>query len=210
MTFLNNQKIAIVIPAFNESQTIVEVVQGVISYADCVVVVDDGSSDETAREAEKAGAVVITHENNQGYDSSVEDGFKEAVRRGADILITVDADGQHRLQDIRKISDLIITRQADVVVGQRDEIPHLGEKIFAFYTRMRFGIRDPLCGLKAYRRNVYETVGHFDTLHSVGTQLMLEALQQGFRVKLIPVTVLPRRGTRSRFFSFRIGKGIGR
>lgn len=193
-------KIVAVIPAFNEGRTIAKVIQGVRQVVDEVVVVDDCSKDDTGAQAAAAGAHVLRHESNGGYDASIDDGFKEAAKLGAGIIVTCDADSQHRPEDITKVLEPILRGEADVVAGQRDKTSHLGEKIFALYTRYRFGIRDPLCGLKAYRREVYDKVGHFDTLKSIGTQLVAEAWRNSFRIATVPVVIMPR-PDESRFYA---------
>jgi len=195
-----DRKIVAVIPSYNESATIGDVVRRIKEIVAEVVVVDDCSTDDTSAKASAAGARVLQHARNLGYDGSINDGFAEAARLGADVIVTCDADGQHRAEDLRAVCGPILRDDADVVIGQRKAPKRCGERIFALYTRHRFGIDDPLCGLKAYRRTVYDIVGHFDTLKSVGTQLMAEAWLKGYRLKTVPVTVFPRRDE-SRFYA---------
>lgn len=189
---LFNQKIVVVIPAFNESKTVERVIKETKPYANEIIVVDDGSYDDTSLKAKKVGAIVIHHKKNQGYDASIEDGFREALKRKASVIVTFDADGQHQPEDIKRLTEPIITGKADIVIGQRQHAFPLSEKIFALYTNFRFGIKDPLCGLKAYTSKVYEGIGHFDTLGSMGTQLMIEALHRGFRIEFVPINVRPQ------------------
>jgi len=205
-TSSKHSTVGVVIAALNEESTVAAIVRGARQYAAIVVVVDDGSSDRTALEAKEAGAQVISHKESCGYDRSIEDGFREVANQKADIIVTIDADGEHDPHDIRELVGLITTDKADLVVGRRPRIPRLIERVFAFYTRIRFGIEDPLCGFKAYKREIYEAVGHFDTLQSVGTQLMIEAVHGGFRVKSLPIRAFPRKAGRSRFF-FHQAKG---
>jgi len=202
---LNNQKkFFVVIPAYNEAKTIGQVVKNVKLYTENVIVVNDNSTDGTQAAAESAGAIVLKHEINQGYDGAINSGFSEAYKRGADVFITFDADGQHKHEDLGEIIGLMTNGGLDMVIAQRSQIAHFCEKIFAAYTNLFFGIKDPLCGLKAYTREVYESVGFFDGLKSIGTQLMLEAMARGFKkVKLIPIT-LNSRQDESRFYSKKI------
>jgi glycosyltransferase involved in cell wall biosynthesis len=203
MTFYDKSKIAVVVPAFNEEQTISQVVEGLKKQAGLIVVVDDGSSDKTGVLAKQAGATVISHKNNQGYDQSIEDGFNQALKQGAEIVITFDADGQHQASDIPGLIAPILQGEAGAVAGERARLNHWAEKIFAFYTKKKFGIKDPLCGLKAYHRKVYSRVGHFDTLKSIGTQLILEAAKKGFIIKTIPIEIVQRKD-QSRFYKKKI------
>ncbi len=192
-----------VIPAYNEGKTIRKVIEGLKPYVTEVVVVNDCSKDNTASEAEAAGAFVVRHQINGGYDKTIDDGFFEAAKRGADIIFTFDADGEHASEDVPRMLDPILTGKADIVAGQRPHTTHFAEKVFAVYTGLRYGIRDPLCGFKAYRREVYDAVGHFDTVQSIGTQLMLVGLKKKFRLALVPIELRTRVDDTSRFYKRR-------
>ncbi len=111
--------------------------------------------------------------------------------RGAapDIILTFDADGEHDAADVPRLIAPIAEDSADIVAGQRPRMADFGEKIFACYTRLRYGIADPLCGLKAYRRSVYDAVGQFDTVQSIGTELMIKGLRKNFRLALVPIAL---------------------
>ncbi len=119
----------IVIPAYNESRTITEVIRGCKKYANEVIVVNDGSSDDTALYARRAGAVVYTHLVNRGYGAALQTGIQAALMRGAGIIVTIDADGQHEPEEIPHLV-LPLTRgrqrggvdneqAADIVIGDR-------------------------------------------------------------------------------------------
>ena len=196
----SSSKIIAIIPAFNEEKTIEKVVAGIRPYVSNIVVVDDCSLDATGMVAKRAGALVVRHTQNRGYDKSIDDGFLEAYKQGADIMVTFDADGQHRPEDLKKITDMIVKGEADLVVGQRENITHFGEKIFALYTNFFFKVKDPLSGLKAYSKKVYEAMGHFDTISSIGTQLMIGAVRKGFVLKIVPIIVKEREDN-SRFYA---------
>lgn len=198
---MDEHKIVMVIPALNEEQTIASVIANIKQYVDAVIVVDDGSTDKTAFYAEQQGAMVLSHTENQGYDKSIDDGFHLGAQIGATILITFDADGQHHPEDIPMIVEPIIARTADVVVGKRPSHARVTEYLFALVGRLKAGINDPLCGLKAYSIKVYNDVGYFDTMKSIGTQLMFEASKRGYRITQRDITLNrrhdePRFGTR--------------
>lgn len=196
-----HKKVIAIIPAYNEVKTIERVVQGLLPQVDEVVVVDDASKDGTGECARKAGAVVVTHKHNKGYDTTINDGFVEAYARGADIMLTFDADGEHDAGDVPRILAPILEGKADLVLGQRPGNRHWGEGIFAKYTRMRYGVPDPLCGLKAYTRAVYDRVGFFDSLSSIGSELSLRAIKHGYNHALVPITLHSRAdGDNSRFY----------
>lgn len=183
-------RVAIVIPAFNESATIAEVVTAALIYGQPIVV-DDCSVDDTASAAEAAGAIVVKHEVNKGYDDALNSGFREASRLEYDFIITLDADGQH---DPALLQEFILRLNsgASLVLGVRNSKARLSEYIFSLYTKLRFGVLDPLCGLKGYRRSVYESVGFFDSYRSIGTELMLRAISSGVGFEQIHFKVRER------------------
>ena len=184
--------IAIVIPALNEAATIQQVVHAALPYGRCVVV-DDGSSDDTANLARAAGATVVSHPTNRGYDAALDSGFRQAAQTGCEAIITLDGDGQHNPALLGKFV-AALEGGAAVVLGVRDRRQRLAEHVFAWYTQARFGISDPLCGMKAYRVDVYKALGHFDAYQSIGTELMLFAARRGFAMTSIPFEVRERNG----------------
>lgn len=199
----HSEKIVAVIPAYNEAKTVGAVVRGLLPYVTEIVVVDDCSRDATSEEARAAGAIVVRHEHNQGYDKTINDGFAEAAQRDASIIITFDADGEHDAKDVPQVLAPLLAGSADMVAGQRSHTTHFGEKVFALYTGLRYGLHDPLCGLKAYRREVYDAVGFFDSVSSIGTELMLRGAKKGFHLALVPITLHTRVDDNSRFYARR-------
>lgn len=193
---MDRSGVAIVIPALNESASIAVVVEVAGRYG-IPIVVDDGSTDNTAALARQAGAVVVSHVTNRGYDEALNSGFKQASEMGSEMIITVDADGQHDPSLIQKFIDAI-DAGADVVAGIRSRRQRFAEHLFAFYANFRFGIKDPLCGMKAYRTGVYEALGHYDSYGSVGTELAIFAAKHGYKFWQIPFEVREREGS-SRF-----------
>jgi len=199
---MDRSRVSIVIPALNESATIADIVEAARIYG-VLIVVNDGSMDNTAELAIQAGAVVVSHEKNRGYDAALNTGFKKAAEMGSEIIITVDADGQHDPSLIQKFIDAI-DAGVDVIVGIRSYRQRFAEHLFAWYTQFRFGIKDPLCGMKAYRTTVYEQLGHFDSYGSIGTELMIFAAMNNYRVNQIPFDVRERSG-QSRFGQMLLG-----
>ena len=193
---MDRSRVGIVIPALNESATIAIIVEAVKKYG-VPIVVDDGSTDNTADLARQAGGIVVSHECNRGYDAALDSGFRKASAIACEVIITVDADGQHDPSLINKFIERI-DAGAEVVVGTRSARQRLAEYVFAWYTRSRFGIHDPLCGMKAYKTSVYRALGHFDSYGSIGTELMIFAAKNGYRIEQIPFDVRERKG-QSRF-----------
>ena len=176
------RKIIAVLPALNEEESIAGVIVGLKRYVDEIIVVDDASNDNTAYIAARDGAIVVRHGDNQGYDRSLDHGFSLAAKRGATIILTFDSDGQHAADDIPKVIEPILKDEADVVIGKRPRQSRFSEHIFSFIARLKIGIDDPLCGLKAYHINVYNGIGYFDRISSIGTELLFNAKQKGYRI----------------------------
>jgi glycosyltransferase involved in cell wall biosynthesis len=183
--------LAIIIPALNEAATIGTVIEGIRAYGQPVVV-DDGSDDSTSSVASAAGAIVVRHEFNQGYDKALNSGFRRAADLGCQFAITIDADGQH---DPGRLSEYIshLKEGCDVVLGVRDRMQRLGERIFAAVGRVVWGIHDPLCGMKGYKVEQYLRAGEFDSFGSIGTELAVRIVASGGRYCEIPVKTLDRR-----------------
>ena len=189
---------AIVIPAFNEAASIGKVVEEVRVYG-TPVVVDDGSADDTGARATKAGATVVRHANNQGYDAALQSGFAAAEKIGAEAILTFDADGQLDAGAIPLALAALADGRTGFVLGTRDSgAARWSEALFNLYARVRFGVPDILCGLKAFRIDGY--AAHRGQLagQSINTALALTLLRKQVPFKLVPVGAKPRMGL-SRF-----------
>jgi glycosyltransferase involved in cell wall biosynthesis len=183
-------RVAIVIPALNEAATIARVVRLASQWGTCIVI-DDGSVDATGALAREAGAVVVHHPENRGYDAALDSGFRFAAEERCDMIVTLDADGQHDPGLVHRFIEAL-NAGADIVLGVRSRRARIAEYLFAYYTVARWGIRDPLCGLKAYQTEVFRALGHFDSYGSIGTELTLYAARRGLRIKQIPFEVRER------------------
>ena len=191
MCLLEQFKVAIVIPAYNEERTIKEVVESVLKYGDAIVV-NDGSTDNTKQLAEKAGAIVCNHMRNRGYDQSLNSGFVEADRRNYDAVVTFDADGQHSKELLKEYIEYL-KNGTDLVLGVRPRPARVAEWFFMFYTRFKFNWKDPLCGMKGYSINLYRDRGWFDSIGSIGTELATYGLLNNFKYCEIDVPIFARK-----------------
>jgi glycosyltransferase involved in cell wall biosynthesis len=182
---LDRYRVGIIIPAFNESATIGEIVQKAMRYG-VVIVIDDASSDKTRDIALDNGAIVVSNSQNMGYDYSLCSGFEKAYESGCEYIITLDADGQH---DPELIAQMIIALDngADLVVGIRNTKQRFSEFLYCWISSWKWGIKDPLCGMKAYRVKIYSDLGHFDSYNSIGTELMIYAARNNKNISQIPI-----------------------
>jgi glycosyltransferase involved in cell wall biosynthesis len=188
---VDRHRVAIVIPALNEVATIGRVVRNALQYG-TVIVVSDGSTDQTASVARGEGAIVVEHTKPQGYENAIESGFRCAITLEAVYVITIDADGQHDPSAIpRFVAEL--EAGAEVVLGIRTRVARLGEHVFAWVASAKWGISDPLCGMKGYRLEVYREYGCFDSYRSVGTELAIFAARRGRTIVQVHVTGERRR-----------------
>jgi glycosyltransferase involved in cell wall biosynthesis len=196
---MDRSRVAIVIPALNEAATIGEVVRSARVHGE-VWVVDDGSSDDTGAVARAMGAYVERHPLRRGYDQALQSGFRAANAAGCACMLTLDADGQH---DPALIQRFIagIDAGADIVVGVRDRRQRISEHLFSWIARPLWGVRDPLCGMKAYRSEIYRELGHFDSYGSIGTELWLYAASTGRKIAQVDIPTRPRVDKKPRFGS---------
>ncbi|MDB2667977.1 glycosyltransferase family 2 protein [Luminiphilus sp.] len=144
----------VIIPAFNEASSVPAVVESVLSYADSIVVVDDASQDNTAELAEAAGATVLRLPEQLGAWGATQTGMRYAVRKGFDIAITMDADGQHGSSDISKLTAPLLAGEANVVIGACPErgspLRHLAWRWIRSLSGINLG--DFTSGFRAYDR----------------------------------------------------------
>lgn len=191
-------KAAIVIPAFNEADSIAAVVAAVSGYG-TPVVVDDGSSDDTGVRAAAAGALVVRQDPNRGYDAALARGFAKADEIGAEFIVTADADGQLNPASIPTILEQLAKGPAQFVLGLRESgAARWSEALFNLYSRQRFGVPDILCGMKGFRIAAYRAHRGWMEAPSVYTAMALALLRAKAPFALVPVAVRSRPGA-SRF-----------
>jgi glycosyltransferase involved in cell wall biosynthesis len=189
---MDRSRLGIVIPALNEAATIARVVTGAACYGRPIVV-DDGSTDDTATVAATSGADVVRLPVNQGYDCALNAGFVRAYALGCEAVLTMDADGQHADEAITSFL-AALERGAELVVGVRDRKARFAEHLFGVVGAWRFGLHDPQCGMKAYRLSLWRARGWFDSYGSIGTELALFGAASGVRVAEVPVPTRAREG----------------
>ena len=162
-------KLIIIIPAYNEEKTIGSVIRGIpenifgISEKE-IIVIDDGSTDNTAKLSQEAGARVVSHPENKGLGAAFSTGIKEALSKKADLMVNIDADGQFDARDIPRLIQPILNEEADLAIGSRfmkgssvikiPKIKLLGNKIMAIFISRICGKRlyDVSCGFRAYSK----------------------------------------------------------
>jgi glycosyltransferase involved in cell wall biosynthesis len=186
------------IPAFNEETSIAKVILEAQKYVDAVVVCDDGSSDMTEAIAKRLGAYVVRHKQNLGYGASIRSLFKRAREMDADVLVTLDADGQHNPEEIPAIINPITHGTADLVIGSRfidtdgtKEMPlyrRLGAKLITKLVNgsSKNGISDAQSGFRAYNRNALARLSPFEAGMGASVEILLNASKHDLEVCEVP------------------------
>ncbi len=197
--------LAIVIPAYNEEPTVAEVVAEIPSEAAGlgaeVIVVVDGAKDATAARAASAGALVCDVPVNRGQGAALRLGYWLARARGAEVIATIDADGQYEPLEIQRVIEPILSGEADFVSGSRrlgaelttDVVRHAGVIVFGalISVLVRHRITDPACGLRAMRAEVTAAVT-LEQPQYQASELMISAAMNGYRLAEVPTTMRDR------------------
>tara|TARA_Y100001936_G_C16071571_1_gene670986 strand:+ start:1027 stop:1905 length:879 start_codon:yes stop_codon:yes gene_type:complete len=193
-------KITIGIPAYNEERNIAKIITGLKKITDSIIVCDDGSSDMTSEIAKNLNVIVVKHERNMGYGAAINTIFQRAKDIGTEILVTFDADGQHRIEDITKVISPIEENIADVVIGSRflkenSQVPNyrkIGIKAITKVTNASINqkLTDSQSGFRAYNRKVLEKIFPSDRGMGISTEILIKASKNNFRISEVPITIL--------------------
>jgi glycosyltransferase involved in cell wall biosynthesis len=193
---IEDRKICAVIPSFENQATIGRLIKETRRYIDQVVVVDDGSSDNTARLAEEAGAHVLRLQKNRGKGNALRVGFRYANANGFDAIITLDADFQHDPAEILKFIESYRKNNLQIVIGNRlhakDKIPRIRygpNKIGTYLFSWLIGrnIKDSQCGFRLYDRKVMETIHILNDGFEAEADILLRAGKRGYDIGFVPV-----------------------
>jgi glycosyltransferase involved in cell wall biosynthesis len=198
---MNEQlKISIIIPAFNEEKKIQEVINSIIQLRvnDEIIVVDDGSTDNTYELAKKTGVQVIHHPYNKGYGAAIKTGIRNA---SGDVLLFIDADGQHKAEDIEKVIAPI--QEYDMVVGARSKNSKVsyfrcfGKKIMKTYASYLAGMKIPdlNSGLRAVKKDLALEFMHlYPNGFSLTTTMTMASIFSGHSIKFVSIDTEERVG----------------
>ncbi|MGH9878200.1 MAG: glycosyltransferase family 2 protein [Nitrososphaerales archaeon] len=192
-------KVIACIPAYNQEQSIEKVVQATLRYVDRVIVVDDGSFDDTATLAERSGAFVIRHPINMGYGAALKSGFTLALKSNADIIVTLDADLQHNPEDIPSLLSPIINGTAQIVIGSRlgeqGKIPTYRKAGISFITKLvqlnGVSVKDAQSGFRAYTEKALRSILPNLTNSNMGLSFesLAEASKHNLPIAEVPVVI---------------------
>jgi glycosyltransferase involved in cell wall biosynthesis len=192
-------KVIIGIPAFNEEKNIAAIVVKLKKKYDHVLVCDDGSSDMTHDIASSLGAIVVKHPTNLGYGAAIKTIFNEARKIDGDILITFDADRQHKISEIDSVLKPISENKADIVIGSRflgntKDIPKyrkIGIKMITGLTNTLTGseITDAQSGFRAYSKKVLNEISPTESGMGISTEILIKSSKKQMRISEVPITI---------------------
>ncbi|HET6373346.1 MAG TPA: glycosyltransferase family 2 protein [Candidatus Polarisedimenticolia bacterium] len=201
--------IGVLIPAYNAEATVGEVIAGVLTHLPRVLVVDDGSSDATARRAEAAGAEVIRHDGNRGKGAALGTGFARLREQGVEAVITIDADMQHDPEDIPILVESFQTRRADLIIGSRES------SFSAMTPGRRFGNRfscgalkffsgleltDSQSGFRLYSREFLDGLSLKRTRYDAEIEAILRAGRDRRRIETVQIGMKAADGSATSYF----------
>lgn len=191
-----NKDLVFIIPAYNESKTILKVINSALEFGD-VTVINDCSTDNTEEIISTTNAFLINNPTNMGYEISLSLGIRSALNRNYSFLITLDGDGQLSPSKTPEILNLL--KLNDAVIGNRNLKPRIAEKLSGKITNLIFGFQDPFCGLKAYSLKSLKNTEklHYNT--SIGTELIIRMAKGRKKIKQIDIAVVDRIGSQSTF-----------
>ncbi len=187
------------IPAYNEEKYIAKVIVETKKYVDKIIVCDDGSRDLTAEIARELGAIVVKHNENKGYGAALRTLFKKALELKPDIIVTLDADGQHDPKEIPRLVEPIVKGEADIVIGSRflgkttqPKWRILGVKAVTRTVKTAFninGITDAQSGFRAYRASVVGDLIPEDNTMAASVEILAKARNKNLKIKEVPITI---------------------
>ena len=192
-------KVIIGIPAFNEEKNIGAIVAKLKMKYEHVIVCDDGSLDMTQAIASSLGAIVVKHSTNLGYGAAIRTIFNEAKKVDGDVLVTFDADGQHKISEIDSVLKPISENKADVVIGSRflgstKDLPKyrkIGIKAITGLTNTLTGgnITDAQSGFRAYSKKVLNEISPTESGMGISTEILIKSSKKQMRISEIPITI---------------------
>jgi glycosyltransferase involved in cell wall biosynthesis len=184
------------IPAYNEENNIASIITKLKKVTDSIIVCDDGSSDMTAEISRNLGVIVISHDKNRGYGATINTIFQKAVEIESDVLVTFDADGQHRVEDIPKLLIPIEKKEIDVVIGSRflkneSDVPNYrrtGIKMITDVTNASINqkLTDAQSGFRAYSKRVLTEISPSDNGMGISTEILIKASSKSLKISEVP------------------------
>ncbi|MBA7507633.1 Undecaprenyl-phosphate 4-deoxy-4-formamido-L-arabinose transferase [subsurface metagenome] len=191
-------RILVAIPAYNEERYIGSVILKAQQYADEVIVLDDGSIDDTSEIARLAGATVMRHEENKGYGAAIQSLLAEAKKKNPDILVLLDADSQHNPEDIPPLIKPIL-EGFDLVVGSREQqkvkIPayrRIGQRVLSYLSGIlsRKKLSDSESGFRVFSKKAITVLEPRENGMAVSAETIADAAEKGLKITEVPISIV--------------------
>lgn len=187
------------IPAYNEENTISDIIKRSLKFADKVIVCDDGSTDSTSKKAKDSGATVINHVKNSGKGTALKSLFEYIKKSNFDVAVTIDGDGQFLPEEMEKLIEPILKNDVDVVIGNRfsnsEEMPayrKTGNKVLDKITKLAsdLPVEDSQSGYRAYSSKAINTLSFHTSGFGIDSEILIDAVNKNLTISEQPVTVL--------------------
>lgn len=194
-------KITVGIPAYNEEKNITKIISQIKDITDSIIVCDDHSTDNTNKIVRSLGVELITHPTNLGYGSAIKSIFAKAKEINSDVLVTMDADGQHRIDDLKKILKPVLSDSVDISIGSRflennvKNVPSyrkIGIQILTKLTNVSLNdsVTDSQSGFRAYAKNAITQITPTESGMGISNEILLKASNLNLRIGEVPIVVL--------------------
>jgi len=194
-------KITVGIPAYNEEKNIAKIISQLKDITSSIIVCDDHSTDNTNKIAKSLGADVVTHSKNMGYGSAIKSIFAKAKEIDSDVLVTMDADGQHRIEDLKKILEPVLSGTVDICIGSRfleknvENVPSyrkVGIKVLTKLTNvsLKESITDSQSGFRAYAKKAISKITPTESGMAISNEILLKASNLNLRIGEVSIVVL--------------------
>ena len=194
-------KITVGIPAYNEEENIAKIISQLKDITSSIIVCDDHSTDNTNKIAKSLGVDVVTHSKNMGYGSAIKSIFAKAKEIDSDVLVTMDADGQHRIEDLKKILEPVLSGTVDICIGSRfleknvENVPSyrkVGIKVLTKLTNvsLKESITDSQSGFRVYSKKAISEITPTESGMAISNEILLKASSLNLRIGEVPIVVL--------------------
>ena len=206
MKTLKNNELCAIIPVYNESEQVTNIINEVISIGAMPIVVNDGSTDKTFEICKNRDDIIlINHKKNKGYIEALNSGFRCDVVKDYEYVVTIDADGQLPVKYLLDFISTARNNKYDLVVGNRSYKNRISEILTSNLLNYLFKIKDPFCGLKLYKYSSINKFLPFDTMNLIGAELLIKSHKYNLNIFHYPIYVNKRRD-KSRFGNFLVGE----
>jgi glycosyltransferase involved in cell wall biosynthesis len=189
------------IPAYNEEKNITKIISQIKEITSSIIVCDDHSTDDTNKIVKSLGVDVVTHSKNMGYGEAIKSIFAKAREIDSDVLVTMDADGQHRIEDLKKILEPVLSGTVDVSIGSRflddtvENVPSyrkFGIKVLTKLTNISLNdsITDSQSGFRVYSKKAITKIIPTESGMAISNEILLKAAHNNLKIGEVPIVVL--------------------